>query len=46
MNNLGGMRNIYHLGSNTRSCEVARVRDQFMMYFNEEGTIDWQFSNV
>jgi len=46
MNNLGGMRNICRLGSNTHSCEAARVREQFMMYFNEEGTVDWQLSKV
>jgi len=40
------MRNICRLGSNMHSCEAVRVRDQFMMYFNEEGTVDWQFSKV
>lgn len=44
--NSGGMRNVSRLGSNTHSREAARVRDQFMMYFNEEGVVDWQFSKI
>lgn len=45
ISSLGGMRNVRRLGSNTHSREAARVRDEFMMYFNE-GVVDWQFSKV
>lgn len=46
MNNSGGMRNVCRFGSNMHSREAARVRDEFMLYFNEEGIVDWQFSKV
>lgn len=46
MSNLGGMQNICRLGSNTHSREAARVRDEFMAYFNEEGAVDWQLSTI
>lgn len=46
MNSSGGMRNIGRLGSNTHSREAVRVRDEFMMYFKEDGAVNWQTSSI
>ncbi|XP_018394548.1 PREDICTED: putative nuclease HARBI1 [Cyphomyrmex costatus] len=42
----GGMRNIGRLGSNTYSRDAVRVRDEFMMYFKEDGAVNWQTSSI
>lgn len=43
---ISGMRDLMSVGSNNYSKNAASVRDEFKQYFNNEGTVDWQWDIV
>ena len=44
--NILGLRDIEHLGSNNYSKNAKETRDSFKEYFNEEGQVEWQWNIV
>ena len=44
--NITGVQELSHIGSNNYSKQAALIRDEFKSYFNNEGAVDWQWDIV
>ena len=46
INNIQGLEDILQFGSNNYSKDARKVRDDITEYFNNEGSVDWQWDLV